>query len=76
MFFSFDEKSQQIVFSTPKDLKYRNMVANPRVSVLLHNFEGNAATQSLFSGVRPLAVTLYGVAKIAGGEEEKQGRKK
>ncbi|QDZ20683.1 putative pyridoxamine 5'-phosphate oxidase domain-containing protein [Chloropicon primus] len=64
MFFTFDESAQAVVFSTPKDTKWRNMLENERVSLLLHNFEGKAATQSLFQGVKPQSITLYGRAEI------------
>lgn len=60
MFFKWEPGSFSLVFSTPKDRKYENMVQNGNVAVLLHNYEGTAATSSLLGGLRPLAVTLYG----------------
>lgn len=70
MFFSFVPGDCAVYFNTPKGLKLENILANERVSMLVHNFEGKAATESLFKGVKAQAFTLYGVASIGASAGE------
>lgn len=67
MFFSFDAVNNTILFNTPRGRKLDNILANERVSMLLHNFEGKAATQSLFAGIKAQSFTLYGRASVMSG---------
>merc|ERR1711920_42668 len=72
MFYTYDPSEITFIFNTPSkaDLKYQNIVKNKNVSVLLHNFEGASATQSLLHSKQALAVTVYGEAKICSKKEE------
>ena len=67
MFFNFDTTNNTILFNTPRGRKLDNILANKQVSMLLHNFEGKAATQSLFAGVNAQSFTLYGSASVMSG---------
>ena len=70
MFFNYVPGDCAVYFNTPKGLKLENILANERVSMLVHNFEGKAATESLFKGVKAQAFTLYGVASIGASAGE------
>ena len=71
MFFTYDPDTHIIAFNTPKGRKVNNIMANDRVAMLFHNFEGKAATNSLFAGVKAQSFTLYGSASVMNGGAKK-----
>lgn len=49
MFYAWCKEENAIVFTTPSknDLKYKNIMKNQHVSILLHNYCGNSATKAM-----------------------------
>eukprot|EP01125_Pyxidicula_operculata_P021894 TRINITY_DN8735_c0_g1_i1.p1 TRINITY_DN8735_c0_g1~~TRINITY_DN8735_c0_g1_i1.p1 ORF type:complete len:122 (+),score=17.29 TRINITY_DN8735_c0_g1_i1:152-517(+) len=75
MFFTFCEKEKIIIYTTPKGVKYNNICQNPHVAVLLHCFEGQAASNALLAGMRPVSATIYGKAKLVDENEREHYQK-
>ncbi|PRP84812.1 hypothetical protein PROFUN_07466 [Planoprotostelium fungivorum] len=75
MFFTWDPQDKVIIFVTPRELKYRNIVENSNVCVLLHSFEGAASTRAAFESVLPVTINIYATAQTATGETEERYRK-
>ena len=71
MFFTYHKEDKVVLLTTDyQGKKYTDIVENPNVSVLLHSFEGKAATQSSFVAQKPCSVTLYSKAYFADGEKD------
>lgn len=77
MFYCWHPDENILIFTTPteKDLKYQNIKANDKVSLLLHNFAGNASSQAMFHSRPGMSITCYGIASICQKKEESKYRK-
>ena len=77
MFYAYDPAACEVVFTTPTtgDIKFKNISSYSKCSLLIHNYEGAAASRSLLHEQPGLALTLYGTARIVNTmDEEKKSR--
>ena len=65
MNFTYDQPSEQLIFTTRRDTqKAANLELNPRVAILLHDFPHLRATAGGEGYGRSCSITLYGEARV------------